>query len=178
MLEQFALMARYNQWMNGQIYAAAGALDEDELSQQRGAYFGSILGTLNHIMVGDRVWLARFADHPARHPALGPILERPAPVALDQLLHHDLDSLRAERERLDALIIAWQGQLSADDLGHVLRYRNMRGAENAKPFASLLMHFYNHQTHHRGQVTTLLSQAGVEVGVTDLLALIDNVAVA
>jgi len=103
--------------------------------------------------------------HPAR---------RERPNALNQILYADLASLSQERQALDAIVIAWAGELTAADLDHPLEYRNMKGMPMRKQFGSLVLNLFNHQTHRRGQATTLLSQAGLDVGVTDLLALIPD----
>ena len=79
----FALLADYNQWMNRKLYAAAGTLDAEALARDRGAFFGSILGTLNHLVVADTIWLKRFAAHPAHARALDALAEVPSPTALD-----------------------------------------------------------------------------------------------
>jgi uncharacterized damage-inducible protein DinB len=173
-IEHIGLLAAYNQWMNAKLYAAASELPETELVANRQAFFGSILGTLNHLVVGDTLWLQRFARHPANYPALAPILSQPPPSSLDQQLFSDLKSLTEHRQWLDALICTWAATLTEPELEQPLSYHNSRGVAANKEFFSLLMHFFNHQTHHRGQVTTLLSQAGVTVGMTDLLALIPD----
>ena len=172
-IEHIALMATYNQWMNRKVYDAAAALTHAQLTLDRQAFFGSILGTLNHLMLGDTVWLKRFAEHPANFAALAPLDGIATPNDLKQLAFANLAELSAHRAWLDQLIIDWTHSLHEPHLDQRLRYHNMRGVAAEKPFFGLLVHFFNHQTHHRGQVTTLLSQAGVDVGVTDLLALID-----
>ena len=169
----FELLATYNQWMNNKVYEAALRLDNTELTKDRGAFFGSILGTLNHIYVGDIIWLKRFASHPTS-PSLSDVIELPTPRHLDQILFEDIGELAKQRAWLDNQIIHWVEQLSDQDLDSLLSYHNTKGIPANKHFGSLILHFFNHQTHHRGQVTTLLSQAGEEVGVTDLLALIDQ----
>jgi len=172
LLKHIRLLAQYNEWMNAKLYETAAKLSPEQLAENRGAFFGSVLGTLNHIMVGDTVWLKRLATHPAAHRSLEPIRQREQPAALDQILHHDFGRLSEEREKLDAIIVAWAAELSEANLDHVLEYRNMKGVPMRKLFGSLVLNLFNHQTHHRGQATTLLSQAGLDVGVTDLLALI------
>ncbi len=167
-----ALMANYNEWMNNKLYAAARTLPAEALAAERRAFFGSIIGTLNHILVGDTIWLQRFAAHPAGHSSLDPIRRLPAPPALDAVLFADIDALFSQRQMLDQTIKQWAAQLTEADLLETLRYRNVKGVAMAKRFSSLVMHFFNHQTHHRGQVSTLLFQSGVDIGVTDLLALI------
>lgn len=171
--EVFVLMAAYNAAMNQQLYAAAATLPDAALTLERQAFFGSILGTLNHIAVADTIWLQRFAGHRAGFGALAAARALPTPSRLDQALAGDLAALRTERVALDAIITALVDQLREEDLAHILRYTNSRGAQQ-KHFGSLLLHFFNHQTHHRGQASTLLFQAGVDIGVTDLLALIPN----
>jgi uncharacterized damage-inducible protein DinB len=172
MLDHFRLLAQYNQWMNEKLYQAAASLPVAELSPDRGAFFGSILGTLNHLVVGDTIWLKRFAAHPGRHAALDPVRHLPMPAALDQLLFADLASLAQRRQALDMVILEWVNSLSDTDLAHSLAYNNTKGEAFRRRFSALLLHFFNHQTHHRGQVTTLLSQAGQDIGTTDLLTLI------
>lgn len=172
--EHAVLMASYNRWMNAKIHQAAARLDADALRADRGAFFGSVLGTMNHLVVGDRIWLARFATHPAAPTALEPVRQLQLPRSLDEILYDDFDALAQHRVLLDEIICRWAGALSTEDLAHVLRYANSKGVVSTRRFASLLMHFFNHQTHHRGQLTTLLLQAGQDVGVTDLLALIAN----
>ena len=171
------LMAQYNAWMNTKLYEAAATLAPEALSAERGAFFGSILGTLNHIVVGDTLWLKRFATHPAQPAALEAlevVRQLPNPLGLDEVLFTDLTALRQRRTLLDEAISAWVAALTAEDLAANLDYANTKGMAQTKPLGSLLLHFFNHQTHHRGQATTLLSQAGVDVGETDLLALISN----
>jgi len=175
-LEQnFELMAKYNQWMNKQIYSAAGELDDLQLREDRGAFFGSILGSLNHILVGDIVWLKRFAEHQKNYKSLNYVNSLPKPLALTEILHSDLNELQKARIKMDEVIIEFSLEVSEKDYELELSFNNMKGQPFKKRFGFLVQHFYNHQTHHRGQVTTLLSQLGVDVGVTDLLALIPEV---
>lgn len=176
MRSHFVLLAAYNRWMNTRLYAAAGTLPAAELAHDRGAFFGSILGTLNHLVVADTIWLQRFAGLPARHAELDPVRTLPPPARLDALPFPEFAALAAHRRWLDAIIERWVSVLDDDDLRHVLHYAKTRGGGFRRELAALLLHFFNHQTHHRGQVATLLSQAGVDVGVTDLVAMIPDVA--
>lgn len=171
--EHIALMANYNQWMNRKLYDAALTLTDAALAMDRQAFFGSILGTLNHLALGDTVWLKRFAQHPAGFSALAPMQTVATPADLKQLAFADIRELATYRSWLDQLIVDWSHTVQETDLDHRLHYSNMRGVTADKDFFSLLVHFFNHQTHHRGQATTLLTQAGLDVGTTDLLALID-----
>lgn len=165
------LMAAYNAAMNASMYAAARRLPAAELEADRKAFFGSVLGTLNHLANADLIWLKRFAGHAVRFPLLEAVRALPDPAALGAISFGDLDSLWERRRWLDALIAAWTASLAEADLDESVRYVNSRGAADKNLF-SLLMHFFNHQTHHRGQASTLLSQQGIDIGVTDLLALI------
>ena len=174
MQKLFVLMAAYNAWMNTKVYAAASELSADELKADRGAFFGSVLGTLSHLVVADRIWLQRFAEHPSQLRALEWVRRLPKPSSLDEIPFEHFAELKEHRRKLDEVITEWAGSLSERDLDHVLRYPTSKGAVIAKRFSNLVLHFFNHQTHHRGQVTTLLSQLGKDVGVTDLLALIPN----
>lgn len=167
----FELMATYNQWMNTKVYDAASKLDNETLHANKGAFFGSVFGTLNHLMVADTIWLKRFADHAARFAALAPAHELPMPRALNQLLHSELPSLRKARDSLDTMIVRFVSETTDDDFEQPLAYKNTKGEPFIRQFGPLLQHFFNHQTHHRGQITTLMTQSGVDVGVTDLAAL-------
>lgn len=168
----FELLSIYNQWMNSKIYESASLLSATDLAKDRAAFFGSILGTLNHILVADTIWLKRFATHPSCMSSLQEVANLPNPTSLRQILFDDIGSLSEHRAWLDRQIISWIAELSEGDLDFVLNYRNTKGVSASKRYSSLVLHFFNHQTHHRGQVSALLSQAGVDVGVTDLLALI------
>ena len=166
------LMARYGTWMNEHLIDVAGKLTPEALLAERGAFFGSILGTLNHLVVADTIWLKRFADQPDRWPALQLVRDLPQPQSLDERPFDSLAALAVRREMLDRSIESWIETLTDADLDSVLHYRSTNGTAFAREVYPLLIHVLNHQTHHRGQVTTLLTQAGVDVGATDLLALI------
>lgn len=173
--DNFVLMASYNQWMNAKLYEAAGQLTASDLRADKGAFFGSVFGTLNHLCVGDRIWLRRFSkQHPANFSALHPIRELSLPAALNESLFESFSDMHAHREWLDGVIVGWVETLNEDDLQQPLSYTNTKGILFTKHFSYVLQHFFNHQTHHRGQVTTLLSQMGLDVGTTDLLTLIPN----
>jgi uncharacterized damage-inducible protein DinB len=174
LIDHLESLATYNQWMNTKVYQAAGQLSATDLAKDRGAFFGSIVGTLNHLLVADTIWLKRFATHPSCLSTLREVADLQSPTSLDQMLFEDLDGLSGQRFWLDRLIIDWTAQLSDADLDFVLSYHDTKGTPASKRYSSLMLHFFNHQTHHRGQVSTLLSQAGVDIGVTDLLAQIPD----
>lgn len=171
----FALLASYNQWMNEKMYEAAARLPEAELKADKGAFFGSLIGTLNHIVLADTIWMQRFTAHPAPFRALDAVRVLPRPAALSAAEPPPLPLLFERRRLLDSVITEWIDELADEDLRQVLAYTTMAGVHGAKPLNSLLLHFFNHQTHHRGQASTLLFQAGIDVGSTDLLVLIPNV---
>jgi uncharacterized damage-inducible protein DinB len=129
---------------------------------------------LQHIAVGDTIWLMRFATHPGGFASLTPLQNGPKPTALNQPLFAHWTDLQAYRQKLDAMMVAWSQELESAHMAHPLHYVNMAGVQQCKLFGPLLTHFFNHQTHHRGQASTLLHQCGVDVGVTDLLALIPD----
>lgn len=166
------LMAQYNRWMNERMYAAAATLPDGAVAAEVGAFFGSILGTLNHIAVADTIWLHRFARHVPPFASLQALAGFPMPASLREPLAADLPGLQAYRARLDAIIDAWAGELTPAHLHATLSYTNMAGMTFRRGFGALVQHFFNHQTHHRGQVSTLLLQAGVDIGITDLYALL------
>lgn len=172
--ENFELMAEYNQWMNKSIYSAASQLSASDLAEDRGAFFGSIIGTLNHLLVGDTIWLKRFAEHPAKLKSLEHFHEVESPNALDSILHENFEELRQSRLKMDHLIREFSSELTDAVLLSSLSYKNTKGEPFTKNLGALVQHFFNHQTHHRGQITTLLNQVGIDVGVTDLLVRIPS----
>lgn len=171
----FQRLASYNQWMNRKLYDAAAVISEDQLRADRGAFFGSIFGTLNHLAVADTLWLKRFAQHPASFPSLVVMQGHPQPTALDQALCTNLHELTRLRATLDDVILAFCAELRADHLSAPFAYTSTKGIASRKRLDEVLLHFFNHQTHHRGQATTLFSQLGMDVGATDLLLLMPNV---
>lgn len=158
--EQIRLLAGYNRWINERLYAVCADLSDDARKQDRGAFFRSIHGTLNHLLLADKVWLGRFESDPF-------------PVKrLDDELYADFAALRAERGRTDGRIAAWAARMTAATLAGVLEYTSIVSPEPRRyPFWLAATHFFNHQAHHRGQLTALLSQCGVDYGVTDLIAM-------
>jgi uncharacterized damage-inducible protein DinB len=153
------MMAAYNAEMNHRLYAAAERLDDGERRRDRGAFWGSIHGTLNHLLWGDRQWMSRFAGWPPNDRKL----------ADSATLIDDFDALRIARTEADAAIIAWAGGLDdawfASDLAC---YSGAAKREMTMPRAPLVAHFFNHQTHHRGQVHAMLTASGEKTGDTDL----------
>ena len=166
----FSLMAQYNQRMNRAVYCQASTLSHTEITADQGAFFGSVLGTLNHIMVGDLIWLKRFATLPSLVWLDTPLGQFPTPTSLNQMLHVTLPALEQQRIAVDTLIMELADVVTPGICEQTLRYRNTQGQAKAENLGMLLQHFFNHQTHHRGQVSTLLYQMGVDVGTTDLLA--------
>jgi uncharacterized damage-inducible protein DinB len=174
MKSNFELMASYSQRMNKSVYEAASKLSSGELEKDRGAFFGSIIGTLNHILVGDIIWLQRFASHKVDFPSLDYVRVIDTPVSLDVTLYSKLSALTEARTTMDEVIVQFASELSDQAIASPLMYSNTKEQPFIKNFGYLLQHFFNHQTHHRGQVSTLLSQAGIDIGVTDLLMDIPN----
>jgi uncharacterized damage-inducible protein DinB len=171
----FELMARYNQWMNERLYEAAAQLDEAELQADRGAFFGSILATLAHIHAADMHWMKRFAVALPHVASLDTIRALPLPELVRAISFPDFVRLRSERKTMDAAIVDFTVEATDELYGQPLRYVNSSGESHVKPSGLVLRHVFNHQTHHRGQVTTLFSQLGIDVGVTDLSALIPDI---
>ena len=172
--QNFELMANYNQWMNEKLYLAAENLGHAELTEDRGAFFGSILGSLNHILVGDTIWLKRFATHSEHYKSLDSLELLPMPSMLTDILYGEFAELRMARESMDKMIVSWSLEVTEEDYERALSYHSTKGLPFTKTMGSLVQHFYNHQTHHRGQVTTLFSQLGIDVGLTDMLAVIPD----
>lgn len=154
----FRMMARYTDWANRRLFAAVAALPEADYRRDGGVFFGSLHGTLNHILVADRIWLRRMTG------------EGEAPTALDAILYDDLPALRAAREAEDARILAYVDGLDDAALAGPLRYRALgRTAEMSQPLATVLAHLFNHHTHHRGQAHGLLTRWCGEAPSLDLI---------
>ncbi len=150
-------MAEYNAWMNVRLYDICASIPEPELKRDRRAFFGSIFSTLNHIVYGDLAFMSRFTGDPPVVPELG------------RDLHERFDALREGRMALDDRILKWAATLDEDWLAGLLTYvSKVDAATRTVPRWVLVTHMFNHQTHHRGQVTTLLSQMGLDIGTTDL----------
>lgn len=160
--------------MNQKLFNAAAVLSDEQLTKNSGAFFGSVLGTLNHIAVGDILWLNRIARNFPALTALAPLQEVVAPTSLDQQLCNDFGALTRLRELLDEVIMNLCAELSQQELNAPFEYTSTKGVKGKKHLSEVLLHLFNHQTHHRGQVTTLFSQLGIDVGATDLILLIPN----
>jgi uncharacterized damage-inducible protein DinB len=173
-LNQLILHANYNQLMNDRLYKAASRLTKEELNTDNKSFFKSVLGTLNHIIVGDIIWLKRLAKSPSSTSSLRYVLEFENPKSLSIVLFKEFDKLKEERHKFDDIIIDWVFNLSEADINQCISYTNMAGVSFSKPFASLINHLFLHQVHHRGQVTTLLSQYGVNFGETDIIEIINE----
>ena len=149
MKQHFMMFAAYNQWANGRIYDAATDLDEEEFNRDVGAFFGSLMGTLNHLLAADRIWMKRFTG------------EGDAPTALDAILHRDLPKLRTAREAEDRRIIDWLSGLSDKALSGRFTYMTLSDMRTvSQRLAPALAHVFNHQTHHRGQAHMILTVLG------------------
>lgn len=151
-------LATYNLWMNQRIYDAAEKLSDDRRRKDCGAFFKSIHGTLNHILLADKVWLGRLTG------------DTFSAKSLDQELYHDFSDLKSERSITDQALIDYVSGLSEQTIAGKLCYTSMVNPEPREYDMSIVLaHVFNHQTHHRGQLTTILSQMGVDIGVTDLI---------
>lgn len=153
----FKRMASYNRWANGRLYDAARGIPGDLYRKNVGAFFGSLHGTLNHLLVTDRIWMKRLTG------------EGEAPASLDAILFDDFDELAAAREAEDERILAWTGRLSPEDFESDFSYTNMAGDRFRDRLDLLLSHMFNHQTHHRGQAHTVIGQLGHEPPSMDLI---------
>ena len=156
LLAAFGRLALYNRLANERLYTTCAGLSDAELKQERPAFFGSIHGTLNHILLGDRIWLARFAGQ-----------EMPS-TGLDAILYESFDELTAARVVEDARLGAFIDGLAQSDFARTIRYTNNAGKLCEDPLDLLIQHLFNHQTHHRGQVHDMLSQTEMPPPSLDL----------
>ena len=154
----FVQFAAYNRWANQRLYGDAAGLPDADRKRELGLFFRSLHGTLNHILVADRIWLRRLTG------------EGEEPARLNQILFDDFSALRDAREQEDARIVRFVGGLSEADIDGAFTYRTLAGAAHAQRRADTLAHFFNHQTHHRGQAHAALTILGVpEPAPLDLL---------
>jgi uncharacterized damage-inducible protein DinB len=157
MKAHFDAFARYNRWANRRLYGAVAELSDARFREDRGAFFGSLRGTLNHLLVGDRLWFGRIEG------------TGPMPTRLDEILYDTFAELRAAREAEDERIVRVVGGLDEARIAGSLTYRTIKGEPYEQPLAPILTHVFNHQTHHRGQAHTLLSQFGREAPAIDFI---------
>lgn len=147
MRQTFEMFAGYNAWANERLYDAAAKLSDADYRADQGAFFKSMHGTLNHLLVGDRIWMRRFTG------------EGELPPSLDAILHEDFEALRDARRAEDQRIIAFVGGLTEADLAAEIRYGTISQPANiVQPLRFALPHVFNHQTHHRGQAHCLLTK--------------------
>ena len=157
-LNMLILMADHNRWMNENLYAACGRIPDLDRKRDLGAFFRSIHGTLNHLLLVDRLWLGRIRD------VAFPI------VSLDQELYADFATLKEERVRTDAEISAFVATLDSTTLAEAVTFTSfIKKTYVTLPLGLILIHLFHHQTHHRGQITALISQLGHDFGDTDLI---------
>ena len=146
MTDRYKMFAGYNGWCNERLYDAAATVSDADYRADRGAFFKSLHGTLNHLLLGDRIWMHRFTG------------EGELPKSLDAILYDDFAALRAARRAMDASISRYIDGLSEADLSRTIRYRTYTNPTDIEQkLAPALDHFFNHQTHHRGQAHALLT---------------------
>lgn len=173
-MDTFITLAKYNQWMNNNLYQHCTKLGQTAIEQEQGAFFGSILRTLNHLYIGDLFWLSRCKEDPT---LLQPKDDAGNPIkltALDQIVFKDIETLYQQRQQLDTNIVHYIESLEPEALNSIVSYQTSGHEPRENPLNLVLTHWFNHQTHHRGQITTLLSQQGIDVGITDLIYIKDN----
>ena len=156
-------MARYNAWQNTGLRKLVPSLPAGELTKDRGAFFGSILATLNHLLWADLIWLSRLGAD----VVVPPTKDRGVDVT------RTAQEWAAERFRVDGLITLWADRLRAVDLAGQTAWKNTRGEANEEKTWICVTHFFNHQTHHRGQVHAMLTAAGQQLPDTDLIYLLE-----
>jgi uncharacterized damage-inducible protein DinB len=158
MKAHFASFARYNQWANRLLYDAAASVPDADYRGDRGAFFKSLHGTLNHLLVADQIWMKRFTGE-------GEVVDR-----LNTILHDDLASLRTAREAEDRRIVAYVDGLDEAALAGTISYRRVSTPDMfVQKLAPALSHFFNHQTHHRGQAHAVLTGLTGKAPELDLL---------
>lgn len=162
--------AKYNREFNELLYTQIANMSDGERKKGMGAFFGSIHDTLNHILLVDRIWLGRFASAFPNLPSLHNAVLVYKFTSLSQEICSDFAELHSQRQATDQVITNWAEDLSDSFLTETMSYSNSKGAVRELPVWVAAAHLFNHQTHHRGQLTTLLFQLGYDPGVTDYFA--------
>ena len=167
--DHYRRYARYNAWINQSLLEASLSVSVKEQNKDQKVFFRSLTGSWNHILVGDLLWQNRLAKI---FPILDDQMDKwPKPNQLNQILYDDLKELAEQRQKLDELIIQWCDFLRESDCEDRLQYHNSLEELQVRPLPDVLQHLFNHQTHHRGQITALLSQLGIDYGATDFIAM-------
>lgn len=170
--DHYRRYARYNAWLNQSLLEASLSLPKSEQDKDQNIFFQSLTGSWNHIMVGDLLWLNRLAKI---FPILDDQMDQwPKPTKLNQMLYSNLEDLTKPRQQLDELIIQWCDFLRESDCEDRLQYHNSQEELQVRPLPDVLQHLFNHQTHHRGQISAVLSQLGIDYGTTDFIAMPDD----
>ncbi|MDP2715810.1 DinB family protein [Rheinheimera sp.] len=162
--------AKYNREFNARLFKLAAGLSDNERKKDLGAFFGSVHGTLNHILLADRIWLGRFANAFSAMASLQQADLVQQFGSLRDELYADFTELSTQRLATDEVITQFADELTDAQLASTMKYSNSQGQLREHPTWVALAHMFNHQTHHRGQLTTLLHQLGHDVGVTDFVA--------
>lgn len=174
-MELFKTYAKYNQWMNVSLYEKCIELGQQNIEKEQGAFFGSILTTLNHLLIADIFWLSRCSGDKSALNLLDSEGNKIRLTALDQIVYQDILELFTVRKKIDSEILQYVSGLSAADNAREITYSTSKGEEKKNPIEMILLHWFNHQTHHRGQITAMLSQQGIDYGLTDLIYVKDLV---
>lgn len=162
MLEHFQKFADYNKWANTVLFEAVGALENAQFHKDLGAFFGSISGTLNHLLVGDLLWMQRLEG------------SGPQPASLDTVLFESFENLQAARVDADLRLINLVNNLGTSNFEEIVHYKTMAGVPSQDPKSEILTHIFNHQTHHRAQCHQMLSQLGKEPPPLDMIYFFRN----
>ena len=160
-VQYFELKAQYNHWMNDRLYGLCQSVSDEERNRNLGAFFQSIHGTLNHILLADLLWLSR----------LGLPVECKV-SSLADILYEDFHQLTVARHEVDTLLTNYIGSLTDTDMAQSIQYKRLQSDDvNELPLGLILTHLFNHQTHQGGQRAALMTLIGIEVGVTDMISM-------
>lgn len=161
MKAHFSMMARYNAWANARLYAAAHGLPDAAYRKNVGAFFGSLHGTLNHLLVADRIWMRRLTGTGEQ------------PDKLNAILYDELPALEQARTEEDERILGYVSTLREEDFDQDVDYATTKGVAQRSQRGEILAHLFNHQTHHRGQAHAILTVLGIkEPQALDLIAML------
>ncbi len=172
--KNFRMLSLYNQRINTQLMDCCLTLPSDIIEKETDSFFANIISYWNHILFGDLILLGRLASNEIAQLTLEDFTNFPSPKSPQDIYHSQLSDLAVLRKQLDALIIDYCTNLTEEDCEKFITYTTTEGDSITKAIADVTQHIFNHQTHHRGQLTCVLSQFGVDYGCMDLPVIVSE----
>jgi uncharacterized damage-inducible protein DinB len=168
----FRMMAIYNQRMNQQLIGVCEQLSPEQLNQETHSFFSTVMCHWNHILFGDLIMLRRLTDNGVVEVDTLILQKLPIAKSVTDQFVNNLENLKSLRAVLDEVYVNITQAFTADCCTHIVKYTTTEGGVIERTVGEFFQHLFNHQTHHRGQLTCVLSQFGLDFGCTDLPILV------